>query len=201
MPSNIATLHDIVASLEHHGERPAVLAMQTEEIQEWSFAHVAECSRRLAAGLRKAGLEPGMRAALVAPNRPEWMVACFGVVQAGGIPVLIDAQTGREAMARLLDDSRAAWVLTTSDLARAQQAEEAPAKNGKKKKGTVPRGTVPIFAAQRSCLPNHLPFPPRKWDCPLRMERRKLPPPARERLPPAHAIRFERVGEPGCLPR
>ncbi len=42
---------------------------------------------------------------------------------------------------------------------------------------TVHGGTVPIFAAQRAFLPNDPPFPPRKWDCPLRMERRKLPAP------------------------
>ncbi len=47
---------------------------------------------------------------------------------------------------------------------------------------TVHRGTVPIFAAQRTFLPSAHPFPPRKWDCPLRIERRKQPAPPRERL-------------------
>ncbi len=47
---------------------------------------------------------------------------------------------------------------------------------------TVPTGTVPIFAAQGASLPNSPPFPPRKWDCPPRVERSKLPAAPRERL-------------------
>ena len=116
MPSEIATLNDVIASFDRHGDRPAVGAMQTEGLEEWSFARLADTSRRLAAGLHKAGLEPGSRAALVAPNRPEWMVSCFALIHAGAVPVLIDAQIPPEKLARILHDSDASWVLSTSDL-------------------------------------------------------------------------------------
>jgi hypothetical protein len=46
------------------------------------------------------------------------------------------------------------------------------------------QGTVAFFAAQRGHLPSRSTIPPRKWDCPLRIQRRKLPAtPPRERLP------------------
>ncbi len=44
------------------------------------------------------------------------------------------------------------------------------------------QGTVPIFAEQRAICPIGWLLPPRKWDCPLRMQQRKQPaPPAYER--------------------
>jgi long-chain acyl-CoA synthetase len=88
MPDEIATLHDVIATLDRPAQQPAILAMQTEGMDEWTFARLADHSRRLAAGLRQSGLEPGARAALVAPNRPEWIVACLALIKAGGVPVL-----------------------------------------------------------------------------------------------------------------
>jgi long-subunit acyl-CoA synthetase (AMP-forming) len=87
-----------------------------EGIDVRPFKRLMEESRRLAAGLREAGLESSAQAALLAPNRPEWMLARFALIQAGGIPVLIDAQVGREALDRILDDSGASWLFSTTDL-------------------------------------------------------------------------------------
>lgn len=122
MSDEIATLHDVIATLEGRAQQPAILNMQAEGMDEWTYASLADHSRRLAAGLRQAGLEPGERAALVAPNRPEWIVACLAVIQSGGVPVLIDAQTGHEALGRIIDDSQASWVFSTSDIAKLDES-------------------------------------------------------------------------------
>ncbi|MFW6172028.1 MAG: AMP-binding protein [Planctomycetota bacterium] len=82
-------------------------------------------SRCLAAGLAYSGLQPGTRVALLSPNRPEWLVACFGLIQAGAVPVLIDAQIGREVLAHVLDDSGASWVFSVSD-----RLDSLPRQNG-----------------------------------------------------------------------
>ncbi len=47
---------------------------------------------------------------------------------------------------------------------------------------TVHTGTVPVFAAPRASLSNSPPFPPKKWDGPPRVERRRLSAAPRERL-------------------
>ncbi len=122
MSDEIATLHEVIARLERRGQQPAILNMQTEGMDQWTYANLADHSRRLAAGLRQAGLKPGERAALVAPNRPEWIVACLALIQSGGVPVLIDAQTGPEALGRIIDDSQSAWVFSTSDIARLDES-------------------------------------------------------------------------------
>ncbi len=125
MSDEIATLHDIMTLFDGHAQRPAILAVQAEGADQWTFARLADHSRRLAAGLREAGLEPGERAALLAPNRPEWIVTCFALIEAGAVPVLIDAQTGPDALRRVLDDSGASWVFSTSDIARPESQPEA----------------------------------------------------------------------------
>jgi long-chain acyl-CoA synthetase len=122
MSDEIATLHDVIATLEGRGQQLAILAMQTEGMDEWTSARLADHRRRLAAGLRQSGLEPGARAALVAPNRPEWIIACLALIEAGGVPVLIDAQTGPEALARVIDDSGASWVFSTSGIAKPDES-------------------------------------------------------------------------------
>jgi len=44
------------------------------------------------------------------------------------------------------------------------------------------QGDCPNFRGTKGVWPNEPPFPPRKWDCPLRIQRRKLPAPPRQRL-------------------
>ena len=129
MPEEIATVHDVISRFGKHPDGPAVLVMREDGIEKWTFAQLADHIQCLAAGLRQAGLEPGGRAALLAPNSPEWLVACFALIQAGAIPVLIDAQMGREALARVLDDSGASWVFSVSDLVeRLPQQDGDPSK-------------------------------------------------------------------------
>jgi fatty-acyl-CoA synthase len=56
----------------------------------WSWKELRRRARKLAAGLLAAGLEPGDRIGMLAPNRAEWLLAQFGSAYAGLILVNIN---------------------------------------------------------------------------------------------------------------
>lgn len=116
MERHLNTLHDVLRAFADHGDRPAVIALRREGTQQWSFAKLADTVGRLAGGFREAGLEPGARAALIAPNRAEWIAACLALLEAKAIPVLVDAQSDAESLGRMLEDSQARWVFTSRHL-------------------------------------------------------------------------------------
>src|SRR5688572_33509404 len=52
-----------------------------------SWAKVAADVRGLARGLIALGVQPGDRVALIAENRPEWLIADFAIMSVGAITV------------------------------------------------------------------------------------------------------------------
>src|SRR5690606_21201141 len=103
-----------IDELSGYDTRPAVLALQKEGVDAWSYAALADCVHQLALGLVKAGVGPKTHLALFAGNRPEWIVACLAAIKAGGIAVPVDAQAGDETLVHILKDSQARFVFTTS---------------------------------------------------------------------------------------
>lgn len=108
------TLQALVHSLARHGDQPAVMAFQKEQLSTWSFVELADCVRRLAAGLVTAGLQRGTPVVLCAPNGPEWMVTCCALLAAAAVPVPVDAQSSDADMRHILRDSEARWIVTTA---------------------------------------------------------------------------------------
>src|SRR5437764_998159 len=58
--------------------------------QQLTYAQLLSQSRRMAAVLRRRGLRPGERVALLLPNIPEFLIAAFGTWMAGGITVSLN---------------------------------------------------------------------------------------------------------------
>ena len=113
--SELRTLRSLVDALSEHGDHPAVLALHKESIERWSYAELADHVRLLARGLSETGVEHGNHVALLAANRPEWLVACLAVIRAGGVVVPLDVQLGDEELSYALDDSGAKFIFTTAD--------------------------------------------------------------------------------------
>jgi long-chain acyl-CoA synthetase len=87
------------------GAQPDRLALQIKEEEDYrrlTYGDVARQARSLAAAFVRAGLVPGDRVALVSENRPEWAVAYFAVVAAGGTVVPLDVQLGDAEVANVL---------------------------------------------------------------------------------------------------
>jgi long-chain acyl-CoA synthetase len=114
---SLATLHDVVEDLSERGEQPALIAFRPSGREQWSFAELHDRVRRLAGGLRAAGLLPGDVAALLAPNGPEWVAACLAAVDAGVVVAPLDATVDDAHLERLLRAASPHVLFTTRDRA------------------------------------------------------------------------------------
>jgi long-chain acyl-CoA synthetase len=72
---------------ERLGNKPFLWAKRDGRYQPVSWAAAARDARRLALGLISLGIARGDRVALVAENRPEWVIADFAIMSAGAITV------------------------------------------------------------------------------------------------------------------
>jgi long-chain acyl-CoA synthetase len=110
----MGTLGSVVEGLSGRDGRPAVVVFGEEGVETWSYRELAGRVRRLALGLRGVGVERGDHVAILCANRPEWIAACLAVISAGAVVVPLDVQIGDEALGRVLMDSDARHVFTTT---------------------------------------------------------------------------------------
>jgi len=104
----------LVSSADRHGGKVAVVA----EDGEATFAGLLSQSLSLAGALQDEGLEQGDRVALFMENSLACASAVFGVLLAGGIFVMVNAQTPEERLRYILDDSGARFLLAEGPLCR-----------------------------------------------------------------------------------
>lgn len=109
------------AAASAHGKRPALRVRRDGRDREWTHAQLREAALRAAARLRALGVEDGDRVVLQAFNAPEWPIAYFGILAAGGVAVPLDQQTSPDRRAGIVRFTQARLVL----LDRAT-AEESP---------------------------------------------------------------------------
>ncbi|HET9552934.1 MAG TPA: SDR family oxidoreductase, partial [Anaeromyxobacteraceae bacterium] len=89
------THRDLVELLEAAAElhpRRTALRLAGQRKEAFTYRELRDLARRTARFLAAAGLAPGERVLLAAENRPEWAVAFFGVVLAGGVAVPVDPE-------------------------------------------------------------------------------------------------------------
>jgi acyl-CoA synthetase (AMP-forming)/AMP-acid ligase II len=98
------------ASAEYFGDAPAIV----DGDRRLSFTDVAADMRAVAAGLIAAGVEPGDRVAIWAPNCAAWITAALGVHAAGGWLVPINTRLTGGEVAYILAKT-GARVLFVSD--------------------------------------------------------------------------------------
>lgn len=98
-PSNISAL--IAAQAAARPAQPAVIYRG----RAVTFGELEADVALLAAGLRKAGIKPGMRAALMVTPSPEFVALTFALYRAGAVTVLIDPGIGLANMKRCLAEA------------------------------------------------------------------------------------------------
>jgi fatty-acyl-CoA synthase len=87
--------------------RTGGLILLGKEERRLSWAELHELAERRAAGLRRAGLEPGDRVVLALQNSEELLACLFGAMLAGGVPCAMSPPQGlgtRAAFGRRLDE-------------------------------------------------------------------------------------------------
>lgn len=103
---------------------PALLARAAQEFAEseavvtdevrWTFVELEAKAKAAALAFVRAGIAPGDRVAIWAPNIPEWIVALLGVHMAGGVVVPLNTRFKGTEAADIINRSRARLVLCVS---------------------------------------------------------------------------------------
>ncbi|EWY36042.1 hypothetical protein N825_31745 [Skermanella stibiiresistens SB22] len=106
-----AMLFDQAARL---GDRPLLISKRDGDWRSASWAEVAADVRRAAAGLRALGIGRGDRVAIVAENRPEWLIADFAIMMLGAITVPAYTTSTASDHVHTLTDSGASVVLVST---------------------------------------------------------------------------------------
>ena len=102
--SDLVTL--LQRSVQQFGARPA-FAIGDQAV---TYSDFWEHARRFAGGLLAHGLKPGERVAIMLPNIPEFPVAYFGTLLAGGVAVPLNTMFKSHEVRYILEDSEAKFL-------------------------------------------------------------------------------------------
>jgi long-chain acyl-CoA synthetase len=105
MGLNLASL--LTESAERGPESPAIRLGEAE----LSYRELDDRSARLASLLAEKGIMPGDRVGVMLPNVPEFPIAYYGVLRAGGIVVPMNVLLKRREIAFYLEDSGSKLLL------------------------------------------------------------------------------------------
>ena len=97
------------AAAERYGEREAVVGARTRI----GYRELGVRVERAAAAVMAAGIRPGDRVAIWAPNTPDYVVAALGAVSAGGVLVPLGTRLRGAEAVELLRRTRAALLFVT----------------------------------------------------------------------------------------
>ena len=97
------------------GDRTAVI----DGDDRFTYRQLADRSRRLAGGLAAAGVSPGDRVAVLAPNTHLLLEAHYGVPWSGGVLVALNTRLHPQEMAYIVSHSGAAVLVADSAFAAA----------------------------------------------------------------------------------
>jgi long-chain acyl-CoA synthetase len=103
-----------LARAEEKGDKPFLWAKRDGEWRSIGWAEAARQVAALAASLKRIGLEPGDRVALVSENRPEWLIADLGIMAAGCVTVPTYTTNTTRDHAHVLGNSGARAVIVSS---------------------------------------------------------------------------------------
>ena len=114
--------------LERGGDDPFLWSKPDDggAFEPLSYREVGRRVVALAHGLIELGLKPGERVALVAENRPEWLIADVAVMLAGGVTVPAYTTNSPEDHAHVLNDSGAVGLIVSEGQTAAAALAAAP---------------------------------------------------------------------------
>jgi long-chain acyl-CoA synthetase len=109
---NLVTL--FLTRAEQKGDKPFLWAKREGQWRSISWSETARQVAALSAALRRIGLEPGDRVALVSENRPEWLVADLAIMAAGCVTVPTYTTNTTRDHAHVLGNSGARAVIVSN---------------------------------------------------------------------------------------
>ena len=115
---NESLAYNLIAAAERYPDRPA-LRIEDAVI---TYAELDDATARVAGLLRDHGLEPGDRVGIMLPNVPEFAIAYYGVLRAGGVVVPMNVLLKQREVAFYLGDSEAKLIFAWHEFAAAAEA-------------------------------------------------------------------------------
>src|SRR6476469_2326635 len=103
-----------LARADAKGDAPFLWAKREGEWRSISWAETARRVAALATALKRIGLQPGDRVALVSENRPEWLIADLGIMAAGCVTVPTYTTNTTRDHAHVLGNSGARAVIVSN---------------------------------------------------------------------------------------
>lgn len=98
----IRNLYAFEDHVERYRERLAITYRPRYRTVHWTYRDLALRVQRLAVALRTAGVKPGDRVALYAPNSPYWVASYFGILGCGGAVVPLNPRSTPEQLNRIV---------------------------------------------------------------------------------------------------
>ena len=111
MSFNLAVV--VRESAKSHPDKPAVVSPEGT----LTYAELDRASDTVAANLVAGGIDPGDAVGLQLPNIPEFAVALYGILKAGGVAVPMNVLNKAPEVAYFLTDSRAQAMITAAECA------------------------------------------------------------------------------------
>ena len=96
-------------------QNPEAVAIRSGE-QSWTYQSINAKANQLARYLREQGLERGGRVALYSKRSPEFLIAVWAVLKAGGTYIPIAADYPEERVKTILEDAQVFLLLSTNAL-------------------------------------------------------------------------------------
>jgi long-chain acyl-CoA synthetase len=127
----------------HAAAGPDRVAVRFEG-QSITYGALDRDASRLASALQAKGIAAGDRVAVYLSNIPEFLTAYYAIQRLGAVAVTINAIFKTEEVRHLLDDSGAAAVFTTAELARYVPADCAALRLRAVVDGTPPEGWLAL---------------------------------------------------------
>jgi long-chain acyl-CoA synthetase len=115
------TIADLLPlAVQKYGDATAQRHKSGDAWVDTSYNELGRAVRETALGLVDLGIQPGDKVSILANTRPEWTVACFGILTAGGALVTIYQTNSPEECQYVLahSDSRAVFVEDADQLAK-----------------------------------------------------------------------------------
>ena len=120
MTQNLA--YNLTTAAQTHPDRPALRF----DRGVLTYGELDALTARVVTFLRRHGVEPGDRVGIILPNVPEFAIAYYGVLRAGGVVVPMNVLLKQREVAFYLGDAQAKLIFawhTMSDEAQAGAAE------------------------------------------------------------------------------
>jgi long-chain acyl-CoA synthetase len=155
---NESLAYNLIAAVKRHPDRPALRLDETVT----TYAEFDEATARVAGLLLERGLEPGDRVGIMLPNVPEFAIAYYGVLRAGGVVVPMNVLLKQREVAFYLSDAQAELIFAWHAMAdeaidgAAQAGADCivvePAEFGRLLASTEPAGEIADRAADDTAI-------------------------------------------------